>query len=438
MLRFQRGYSCQKSAWWRFLPAKYRVLPQYMGSHRAHVLEPTNICFSSIVLAVTIVGLLLPLCTVLPLQRSHTFPTLQHDYQAAYKSKVLLHRFCRSVVLQVSNKLNQVYNHPNASRFEENVPQYPSRVTLPSFTALCRTLERPGCGPGSVAPSKGQNDRNINPKAPATHHQPASKEVFSAAVSITSSASSPISSFTTINPNEVALSDQTGSDAEVDKFSSDPRTRALAANQIIHHHFGQLSWWELVQIKCNVDASRPLFGSDTPSAKRGARSTKKHSMAERGRRSDHQAMLQEQGRRMPNRIFELAGYQTGSRKPPGKHPLHVATLLMFEFDNLIQAKLQDDNRGLREQNCDIRQLLGRSPEKSSISCARRPSATSEEYASSCGSPRKRKRNEHFTASPYEIRSIASPLASSHSSQACLSTRSGSPSSSSALWSFHSN
>ena len=423
-----------ESAWWRFLPAKYRVLPQYMGSHRAHVLEPTNICFSSIVLAVTIVGLLLPLCTVLPLQRSHTFPTLQHDYQAAYKSKVLLHRFCRSVVLQVSNKLNQVYNHPNASRFEENVPQYPSRVTLPSFTALCRTLERPG----SVAPSKGQNDRNINPKARATQHQPASKEVVSAAVSITSSASSPVSSFTTINPNEVALSDQTGSDAEVDKFSSDPRTRALAANQIIHHHFGQLSWWELVQIKCNVDASRPLFGSDTPSAKRGARSTKKHSMAERGRRSDHQAMLQEQGRRMPNRIFELAGYQTGSRKPPGKHPLHVATLLMFEFDNLIQAKLQDDNRGLREQYCDIRQLLGRSPEKSSISCARRPSATSEEYASSCGSPRKRKRNEHFTASPYEIRSIASPLASSHSSQACLSTRSGSPSSSSALWTFHSD
>ena len=331
-----------------------------------------------------------------------------------------------------------MFNHTNQSRLEENVPQYTSRVTLPSFTALCKTLERPGCGPGSVGSSKGQNDQNMSTKGHTTHHQLARKEVLSAPVSIPSSASSPVSSFTTLNPNEVALSDQTMSDAEVDKFSSDPRTRALAANQIIHHHFGQLSWWELVQIKSNVDASRPLFGSDTPSAKRGARSTKKHSMAERGRRSDHQIMLQEQGRRIPNRIFELAGYQTGSRKPPGKHPLHVATLLMFEFDNLIQAKLQDENRGLHEQNCDICQLLGRSPEKTSDSYPRCPSTTSEEYASSCGSPRKRKRNELFTNSSYDIRSIPSPLASSHSSQACMSTRSGSLSSSSALWSFQSN
>lgn len=343
---------------------------------------------------------------------------LRYGHPAAYRSRIILDRTRRTIALQVSDKHSHLFTPVDPYRLGSAAPNCGNHVTLPSFDAFCRTLERPGCGLGPQLLVPG--DRNLVSTTHAIDQRPTSSDVSSAAQSHTLSASPPASGFTQSNLDSVILANQDVLDGDVDKFSSDPRARALAAKTIVHHHFGQLSWSDLMQIKADVDSTRPLFGSDTKSDKRGTKSTKKHSEAERDRRCTHKVMQQEQGRRMPNRIMELALYPLGSRKSPGKHNLYVASLLMSEFDSLLQTRMQ-------HEILNLRLLCNQGQEHISNSYRRRSSSTPEDDASSCESPRKRKRYAETMGSASNMPSLPSPSPSSTGSQSCLSARSGSAS-----------
>lgn len=303
-------------------------------------------------------------------------------------------------------------------------PHYSNNVTLPSFNSLCRTLEHP-TGPKPSGPGQ----RVEVSRTHCFYQSPVNFDTFSA-VSITSTASSPIDRFTPLSPEVDVLVCPTGAGVDGDKFPTDHRERALAAKQIINHHFGHLSWYALKQIKAKVNVNRPLFGTDSQPSNRGPKSTKKHSMVERGRRDDHSVMFREQDRRMPTQIMELAGYQTGSRKSPGKHHLHVAGVLMLEFDSLIQAKMEPEIFDIRGQ---LHQHNGTDCVSSS-DCRRSSEMYRADDTSSCRSSRKRKRDHEGSGASIGMPPPPSPATSSCSSRVYLSPRSGtSSSSSSATW-----
>jgi hypothetical protein len=312
---------------------------------------------------------------------------------------------------------------PNPPMLEPG-PHYSNNVTLPSFDSLCRTLQHPA-GP---TPS-GPGERVVVSRTQGFNQPPVTIDTFSE-LSVTSTASSPIDRFTLLSPEVDILVCPTVAGVNGDKFSTDHRERALAAKQIINHHFGHLSWYALKTIKANVDTNRPLYGTDAQSSNRGPKSTKKHSVAERERRDYHSVMFREQDRRMPTQIMELAGHPTGSRKPPGKHHLHVAGILMLEFDSLIQARMEQEIFDPRGQ---LHQRNG--TEYVSSSDRRR---LSEMYraddTSSCGSPRKRKRDHECSGASVGMPPPPSPARSNCSSRVYLSPRLGTPSSSSsATW-----
>ena len=163
-----------------------------------------------------------------------------------------------------------------------------------------------------------------------------------------------------------------------------PRELAISASEIVQSRFGKLKSSALMQIRANVDASRPLFGSGIKSSTKITKGSKigNHSMAERIRRRDHQVAQQQQGKRLPTAILELASYKPGTGKPPGKHHLFVGSLLMYEFDSLLEAKQQEEILALNQR-------LRFQGQEQDASCFRhRPSSAPEIDAASYVSQRK--------------------------------------------------
>lgn len=309
----------------------------------------------------------------------------------------------------------------NASVLEQALPQRGNQVTLPSFSSLCRTLQQPA---GTVPPESGERAVTSNI---AMYYSPIAVDTYPA-ITIASAAQSPPMSRLS-SPDFAIVTDQVMADGYGDKFSPDPRERALAANQIIFHYFGHKTWPALCQIKENRDENRPLYGSDTQVSNRGPKSTKKHSMKERSRRDDHSIMFREQNRRMPVQIMELAGYPSGSRKPPGKNHLHVAGVMMTEFDAIIQVKMEQEIFSLRALLYGSKGA-GRYPNP-----GRCPSSnlSAEDSASICGSPRKRKRDTANSTESLRMPPPPSPSSSIRSSPGYFSPKSDTPSAPSPTW-----
>jgi hypothetical protein len=376
-----------------------------MGSHRVRVLEPTNTCCTFLRTCCTqFLSLSLPLCTFsLPKLRQ---TLTEHKMNHRQPDELAERRYPGT-----EGHSNTSWNASSSSVLERALPQNRTRVTLPSFESFCKTVEQldgptpPGVGEPAVTATTSVMDNS--PTTVHTCH----------ATAVTASAPSSLPNSTPSSPRFTVIADQVITEVHGDKFPSNPRERALAAKEIINHHFGHWTWSDMAHIKANLDSNRPLYGSDKQVSNRGPKSTKKHSMKERGRRDDHSIMFREQNRRMPTQVMELAGYPAGSRKPPGKNHLHVAGVMMAEFDCLIQAKMEQEIHRLQAK------LDGSEGTEHYLSFNRRPSCTS-----SCGSPRKRKRDDDGSMPP-----PLSPSTSSRSSHGHFSPRSCTPLSSSATW-----
>lgn len=114
--------------------------------------------------------------------------------------------------------------------------------------------------------------------------------------------------------------------------------------RIVNQSFSHMALLELLRVRETININRSLFRSTKKTLERShPKDSKnaKHNEAERSRRAIHGDFYYEMSKRICDDVMELAGYKVGTTamKPPGKHHLHKASLLQYEFDCMLQDKM---------------------------------------------------------------------------------------------------